>query len=127
MLFPNQLDWYWETEAAPLRAPVDRTGGQLFAYDPYSYFMVVATRRCNTTCDYCFRDPSGVLRDELDFDEFAGLVDFFAARAGRERVLQLTGGEIFVRPDIHSWLNYALNHDFRVWVTTNGLHPPHRR
>jgi radical SAM protein with 4Fe4S-binding SPASM domain len=76
------------------------------------------TDRCNASCGYCYvRDNS---RSDLPTADMLAIADFLA----RNGILFLTlsGGEIFLRPDILRILQRVVDNDFfGVSLMTNGL------
>ncbi|HEY7699459.1 MAG TPA: radical SAM protein, partial [Vicinamibacteria bacterium] len=73
--------------------------------------------RCNLRCLHCYRDgewPKGI----LDTDEVKSVLDQIA-EAGTIWLL-LTGGEIFLRPDIFEIYDHARKLGMLVTLFTNG-------
>jgi radical SAM protein with 4Fe4S-binding SPASM domain len=80
------------------------------------------TRRCNNRCRHCFNnlpasDPSA-LAEELRTGELIRILDE-ATAAGCVWLL-LTGGEIFLRPDLKTVYTHAKQHGLLVTLFTNG-------
>jgi radical SAM protein with 4Fe4S-binding SPASM domain len=76
------------------------------------------TSRCNASCKYCFiRDNS---RADLPTAQMLAIADFLDDNG--ILFLTLSGGEIFLRPDILPILQRVIENDF-FWVSilTNGL------
>ena len=83
-------------------------------------FEVHLTTACNMQCEFCGAD---VLRDgrryEIDFDSIKSLID----DAKREGITRITfsGGEPFLVNNFRKIIEYALQLNFLVNVSTNGL------
>lgn len=78
------------------------------------------TYRCNVQCEFCFLKDSVLYqkRDELTTEEIARLAD--QARAYGASFF-LTGGEPFLRPDLHEIVEAIHARGLKVGVNTNGL------
>lgn len=75
------------------------------------------TYRCNETCVHCYLDHED--HGEMTTDEIKGLLDQLAA-AGTF-FLNLSGGEIFMRPDLFEILEHARKLQFSVKLKTNAV------
>ena len=77
------------------------------------------TLRCNHTCFYCYREKAiPAEKDELTRDEIKVVLDDMASLG--TMILVLTGGEIFLRPDIFDIIEDARKRAFAVVLFTNG-------
>lgn len=124
LLFPEQLDWYFQKidepsldVVIPRSYPVDYD----FARNEFDHLLICATNRCNITCDYCFRGFNMKKTKEIDFSDFKIVADYFLAKARHKPTFQFTGGEIFIKPDIERWFEYVHDRGARIWMTTNGV------
>jgi len=86
--------------------------------------LIEIVSSCNIACPTCFSDSprsSGV--DFVPFDEIKARVDGVVARKGKIDILQLSGGEPTLHPDLFEILEWAQSHTGigYVLVNTNGL------
>ncbi len=89
-----------------------------------SYVIFFVTARCNATCKMCFYKEnmdSNAAKDELTVDEYeriAGRIPFI-------NVLGISGGEPFLRKDLHHIIEILYRHCAPVVVDlpTNGYFP----
>ncbi len=83
--------------------------------------LIEVTRRCNLRCGTCFAN-GGEGRD-LPLDKIAAMMDFFlAAEGGRAEILQISGGEPTLHPDILAIIRQARSRNFGyIMLNTNGL------
>lgn len=75
------------------------------------------TYRCNERCIHCYLDHED--HGEMTTAEILGLLDQLAA-AG-VFFLNVSGGEIFVRPDLFTIIEHARKLQFSVKLKTNGV------
>ena len=79
------------------------------------------TYRCNLHCLHCYTDPynrRNFLLKELSLDEIKRILDEMAAL---EIVyVNLTGGEVFTRPDFFEIYDYAYHKGLLLMLYTNG-------
>lgn len=78
------------------------------------------TGQCNLNCNICFAAaPSG---GHLPFDEITSMIDSYVSYETEPELLQLSGGEPTLHPDILEIVRYAKNLGIQdVAVSTNGL------
>ena len=76
------------------------------------------TGRCNLSCKYCFYADSMTTRKDLPAERW---LDFFRelGELGVQRVC-LSGGEIFVRPDIFTLIDGVIASRMRYSILSNG-------
>ncbi|MBS0458443.1 MAG: radical SAM protein, partial [Proteobacteria bacterium] len=75
------------------------------------------TYRCNERCIHCYLDHDA--HGEMTTAEILGLLDQLAA-AGTF-FLNISGGEIFMRPDLFEIVEYARKLQFSVKLKTNAV------
>ncbi|RKZ07294.1 SynChlorMet cassette radical SAM/SPASM protein ScmE [Candidatus Fermentibacteria bacterium] len=76
------------------------------------------TGRCNLHCDYCFYSQEMKLLQDLPLDEW---LRFF--KELRDLAVQdvcLSGGEVFVRPDLWELIDALIDNRLRYSILTNG-------
>jgi uncharacterized radical SAM superfamily Fe-S cluster-containing enzyme len=83
--------------------------------------VVEITSSCNLTCPMCYASsaPGG---KHLSLDECKAAIDRIVATEGRAEVIQLSGGEPTIHPQLPEILEYALSQavDY-VMINTNGI------
>lgn len=88
----------------------------------FGSLTVNLTNKCNTFCRYCFQDAKLSEEDRISLKDIKQILAFFAGKQrGEELYLQLTGGEIFLRPDIFEIIELALSYGYTLRLQTNGL------
>lgn len=91
--------------------------GQFMADHHILYSLVLElTYRCNERCVHCYL-PSDTHLSELSTKQIESLLGEFRSLGGL--LLQLTGGELFVRPDILDILSIAKAHGLVTTITSN--------
>jgi radical SAM protein with 4Fe4S-binding SPASM domain len=78
----------------------------------------VVSHQCNFQCAHCMVRAGKPVQNELSTSEAKVMIDQLAHIG--VRVLSLTGGEPFVRPDIFDLIKYAKEKRLKVGVATNG-------
>lgn len=81
------------------------------------------TEKCNLTCPTCFTASSPHESWSMTFDEFATKLDMQIA-AGRKDadIVQLSGGEPTIHPDIERMIVHTFERGIRrIYVNTNGV------
>ncbi|MFW9793811.1 MAG: radical SAM protein [Candidatus Thorarchaeota archaeon] len=78
------------------------------------------TGQCNLKCNICFATaPSG---GHMPFDQISNMIDAYVSYEAEPELLQLSGGEPTLHPDILEIVRYAKNLGIQdVAVSTNGL------
>jgi len=82
--------------------------------------IIEITSRCNMACPICIADAG---RDwDMSLDEFSQLLDSLLAAERQIDVLNLSGGEPLLHPDLPAIVDEAMSRDriVRVSISTNG-------
>jgi uncharacterized radical SAM superfamily Fe-S cluster-containing enzyme len=83
--------------------------------------LVEVTSNCNLRCPMCFAE-SGPGGQNLDFATYTQMVDRLVRLEGIPDVLQLSGGEPTLHPDIVRMVRYAYDSPIQVvMINTNGI------
>jgi uncharacterized radical SAM superfamily Fe-S cluster-containing enzyme len=83
--------------------------------------LVEVTSSCNLRCPLCFAE-SGPGGDFLDFATYTRMVDRYVELEGVADVLQLSGGEPTLHPEIVRMVRYAYERPIQVvMINTNGI------
>lgn len=90
-------------------------------HDQHSCINILeVTNRCNMCCNTCYAN-SGRGKD-LSFKKVKEMIDFGAeCENGRGEVLQISGGEPSIHPDIIEIIRYAREKYQYVMLNTNGI------
>ncbi len=85
--------------------------------------LIEITQRCNLSCPTCFADSSPERNEFLSLEEFEILIDGLLANGkGDADVLQLSGGEPTIHPQLFEIMDACLERGFRrVYINTNGI------
>ncbi|MEN0063910.1 MAG: radical SAM protein [Myxococcota bacterium] len=85
--------------------------------------LIEITQRCNLTCPTCYADSSPEKLETMPFERFTALVDELLAKGkGDADLIQLSGGEPTLHPDLFAMIDYALERGVRqVYINTNGI------
>ena len=85
--------------------------------------LIEITQRCNLTCPTCFAESGPERGEYLPLAEFeARLDDLIAKGKGDADLIQLSGGEPTIHPDLFEMLDSALSRNIRrVYINTNGI------
>jgi uncharacterized radical SAM superfamily Fe-S cluster-containing enzyme len=87
--------------------------------------LVEVTSSCNLRCPMCFAE-SGPGGEHVDFATYARMVDRVVELEGVADVIQLSGGEPTLHPDILRMVRYAYERPIQaVMINTNGLRLAH--
>ncbi len=91
--------------------------------------LIEVTQRCNLTCPTCYADSSPEKHETLSVARFRELVDGLLAQGkGDADLVQLSGGEPTLHPELFELITYALDRGVKqVYVNTNGLRLAQRR
>jgi len=82
--------------------------------------IVEITSRCNLGCSTCFADAGSGY--DLSLAQVEGILDRFLETEGQPEVVQISGGEPTIHPDILGILTAAKAREIRhVMLNTNGL------
>lgn len=99
-------------------------GGKGCCANNHSCTMIFEiTERCNLSCPTCFAASGPHETWQMSFDEFASKLDRLLARGKRDSdMLQLSGGEPTIHPELERMIAFAFERGVRkVYVNTNGV------
>ncbi len=83
--------------------------------------LIEVTSNCNLKCPMCFAE-SGPGGTNIDFATYTKMVDRYVHLEGVADVLQLSGGEPTLHPDIVRMVRYAYEQPIQVvMINTNGI------
>ena len=86
-----------------------------------AYFLISLTNKCNKSCDYCVVEPWRNNPEYPDKITAADLIAFLEKELQPGDVVELTGGEPTLFPDLAMLLDWLKEHGAKVIVRTNGL------
>jgi 7,8-dihydro-6-hydroxymethylpterin dimethyltransferase len=87
--------------------------------------LVEITSNCNLKCPMCFAE-SGPGGTHIDFATYQRMVDRYVHLEGVADVLQLSGGEPTIHPDLVRMVHYAYEQPIQaVMINTNGIRLAH--
>src|SRR4051812_47691920 len=87
--------------------------------------LIEITSNCNLRCPMCFAE-SGPGGTNIDFATFTRMVDRYVHLEGVADVLQLSGGEPTLHPDLVRMVRYAYEQPIQVvMINTNGIRLAH--
>lgn len=87
--------------------------------------LVEITSGCNLKCPMCFAE-SGPGGTAIDFATYARMVDRYVYLEGIPDVLQISGGEPTLHPDLVRMVRYAYDSPIQqVMINTNGIRLAH--
>jgi 7,8-dihydro-6-hydroxymethylpterin dimethyltransferase len=87
--------------------------------------LIEVTSNCNLKCPMCFAE-SGPGGQHVDFATYQRMVDRYVHLEGIADVLQLSGGEPTLHPDILRMVRYAYEQPIQaVMINTNGIRLAH--
>jgi 7,8-dihydro-6-hydroxymethylpterin dimethyltransferase len=87
--------------------------------------LVEITSNCNLTCPMCFAE-SGPGGKHIDFATFTRMVDRLIHLEGIADVLQISGGEPTLHPDLLAMVRYAYDKPIQaLMINTNGIRLAH--
>lgn len=82
--------------------------------------IIEITGQCNLNCNICFADASA--GEHVPLDEITKMIDAYVSYEPEPELLQLSGGEPTLHPDLIEIVNYAKHLGIQdVAVSTNGL------
>lgn len=76
------------------------------------------TGKCNLKCAYCFYNNEMTSRSDLDQEVWLSFFDELGRLAVRD--VNLSGGEVFLRPDLWELIDGLIANRMRYSITTNG-------
>ena len=89
--------------------------------------LIEVTSNCNLKCPMCFAE-SGPGGTNIDFATYTRMVDRFVQLEGIADVVQLSGGEPTLHPEIVRMVRYAYEKPIlAVMINTNGIRLAHDR
>ncbi|NNE23754.1 MAG: radical SAM protein [Rhizobiales bacterium] len=84
--------------------------------------LIDVNEECNLTCPVCFADSSPAKKRHRSLAEIEKMMDALVAAEGEPDLLQLSGGEPTIHPDILAIIKAAKARPIRhVMINTNGL------
>src|SRR5262245_13200539 len=87
--------------------------------------LIEVTSNCNLSCPLCFAE-SGPGGQMIDFETFTRMVDRIVHLEGTADVVQLSGGEPTLHPEIVRMVRYAYEQPIMaVMINTNGIRLAH--
>jgi 7,8-dihydro-6-hydroxymethylpterin dimethyltransferase len=87
--------------------------------------LIEVTSNCNLKCPMCFAE-SGPGGKNIDFETYTRMVDRYVSLEGVADVLQLSGGEPTLHPDLVRMARYAYEQPIlAVMINTNGIRLAH--
>jgi uncharacterized radical SAM superfamily Fe-S cluster-containing enzyme len=87
--------------------------------------LIEITSNCNLKCPMCFAE-SGPGGQYIDFATYIRMVDRYVQLEGIADVLQLSGGEPTLHPDLLGMVRYAYEQPIQaVMINTNGIRLAH--
>jgi uncharacterized radical SAM superfamily Fe-S cluster-containing enzyme len=87
--------------------------------------LIEVTSGCNLKCPMCFAE-SGPGGTAIDFATYTRMVDRYVYLEGIPDVLQISGGEPTIHPDIVRMVRYAYDSPIQqVMINTNGIRLAH--
>jgi len=97
----------------------DDPAAEEYSYQKPFILELEVTRRCNLNCPHCYAHAGEVAADtELTVAEIEQVLD--AGRSAGIRELSLTGGEVFMHPELFRIIDAGLARDFVVRFVTNA-------
>ncbi|MEC2628125.1 radical SAM protein, partial [Bacillus cereus] len=105
------------TQEEPINVPVNLIEEQTI-YPKVASIEI--TNRCNVRCRHCYGDFGAVKPKVMSLDQIKSLLDDLNNIG--VKLIELTGGDITVHPNLKEILLYALNLDFsQITLLTNGI------
>ena len=84
--------------------------------------LIDINEACNLTCPICFADSSTAKTTHRSLAEIEGMMDALVASEGEADLLQISGGEPTIHPEIIAILEAAKRRPIRhVMLNTNGI------
>jgi len=84
---------------------------------------ILLTLRCNMNCSYCYLRSGKIYReeskDEISFEQIKKIIDEMLKNGSY--ILDLSGGEPFLRKDILEIIKYASDRIPFIYILTNGI------
>jgi uncharacterized radical SAM superfamily Fe-S cluster-containing enzyme len=84
--------------------------------------IIEVNEACNLTCPVCFAGSSQAATAQRSIDTIGAMMDALVASEGEPDLLQLSGGEPTIHPDILTIIDMAQDRPIRhLMINTNGL------
>ncbi len=84
--------------------------------------IIEVNEACNLTCPVCFAESSQALTSHRDLETIGRMMDALVASEGEPDLVQLSGGEPTIHPDILTIIDMAQARPIRhLMINTNGL------
>jgi len=85
--------------------------------------LIEVTQRCNLRCPTCYADSSPDKDQQLSLEQFHALLDDLIAQGkGSSDLIQLSGGEPTLHPDMFAMVERAIERGIKkVYINTNGI------
>lgn len=91
---------------------------------PRGYVMYIPTFRCNYKCEFCFLDLNKLVQPKREEVPLKRVIKVFAdSKVLRGLLIQISGGEPFLRKDLPELIAELNSLGHHVNVTTNGSFP----
>lgn len=84
--------------------------------------LIEVNEECNLSCPVCFADSSPAKKTNLSLEQIESMIDTLLKSEGESDVLQLSGGEPTIHPQILDILKLAKSKNIRhLMINTNGV------
>jgi uncharacterized radical SAM superfamily Fe-S cluster-containing enzyme len=90
--------------------------------------LMEITQRCNMNCPVCYADSgnggsgAGDSREDVTLEQVRLMLDRYIAAEGKPEVLQISGGEPTLHPELHLILHMARQSGLKAFlINTNGV------
>lgn len=105
-----------EWSDAPFQWDIITSGTNL--YPTPLHATIEITHKCNLRCEHCYLEASPEAEGIMSLTSFKNLCNQLYERG--VLTLEITGGEVFVHPEIREMLEYALGKFKKIGLLTNG-------
>jgi len=78
------------------------------------------TNKCNMNCRHCLYSSGKQGKGEISYNEVKKIINEFRQINKREGVINIFGGEVFLRDDIFDIIDYIISSGFEIGITTNA-------
>jgi len=110
------------TKEKPLKQYIDFTRTNALSDNYYFYapdrVQLEITRSCNMKCDHCYHPGTDSQQEMMDLEMIKKMIDEFSEQG--VFVIQLSGGEPFLHPDIGKIVDYIYDKHMAVQIFTNA-------
>lgn len=83
--------------------------------------LIEVTDSCNLNCPDCFANSSSKNKNFMKLEKFRELLEYYKKCEGEPQVLQISGGEPTLHPDILKMIRLAKGYVKHVILNTNGI------